>query len=81
VPWYHYIWTEQAEEHLAEHDITSEEFEWVLEHAESKAASDSSGRPLVFGYTPDGRYVAAIYELLEDGVTVIPVTCYEVSEP
>lgn len=80
MPWFHYIWTEEAIEHLEEHDITSEDFEWVMEHPTSKATSDSSGRPMVFGYTPDGRFVAEIVELLDDGVTAIPVTCYEVSE-
>ena len=80
VPWYQYIWTVEAEEHLAEHDITPDEFEWVMEHPTSKTTSDSSGRPMVFGYTTDGRQVAATFELLEDGMTIIPVTCYEVPE-
>jgi hypothetical protein len=81
MPWYQYVWTDDAIEHLAEHDIAPEDFEFVLEHPVSKATiSDSSGRPMVFGFTSDGRYVAAVFELLSDGVTAIPVTCYEVSE-
>jgi hypothetical protein len=34
----------------------------------------------VFGYTPDGRYIVVIYEVV-DADTVIPVTAYEVQEP
>ena len=30
--------------------------------------------------TPDGRYVMAVFEEL-DGVTIMPVTAYEVSKP
>lgn len=80
MPWFQYIWTDEVEEHLAEHGVTPDDFEWVLLHSREKASSDSSGRPLVFGHTPDGRHVAAIFELLDDGITVIPVTCYEVPE-
>jgi hypothetical protein len=80
LPWYHYIWTDDAVEHLAEHDVTPDDFEWVMEHEVSKGISASSGRPVVYGYLPDGRYVVAIFELLDDGVTAIPITCYEVPE-
>jgi hypothetical protein len=81
MPWYQYVWTDDTIEHLAEHDITPDEFEFVMEHPTSKTMlSEASGRPMVFGFTPDGRYVAAIFELLPDRITVIPVTCYEVPE-
>jgi hypothetical protein len=81
MPWYQYIWTDEIAGHLAEHDISPDDFEFALENPVSKTIlSDSSGRPMVFGYTPDGRLVAAIFELLPDRVTVIPVTCYEVPE-
>jgi uncharacterized DUF497 family protein len=80
VPWFQYIWSEEAVEHLAEHGISQDDFEFVMEHPISKTTSDSSGRPLVFGYTSDGRHIAAIFELLDDGITVVPVTCYEVPE-
>ena len=42
--------------------------------------SRTSGRPCLFGYTPDDRYIVVIYEEIEDD-TVIPVTAYEVPEP
>lgn len=46
----------------------------------SKGRSRSSNLPAVWGYTPDGRYIMAVYEKLDE-VTVLPVTAYEVPEP
>ena len=46
----------------------------------SKGFSRSSGLPAVWGYTPDGRYVMAVYQELH-AVTIMPVTAYEVAEP
>ncbi len=47
---------------------------------ESAGVSQSSGRPCVFGHTPDGRFIIVVYEDV-DADTVIPVTAYEVPEP
>ena len=44
-----------------------------------KTTSRSSGRPVVAGYTPDGRLIFVVYEEIDD-VTVYPVTAYEVEE-
>ena len=80
--WTHIIWDDSPGgnvEHVEEHDLTTDEVDYVLENYESKTVSRSSGHPCVFGYTPDGRYIAVIYE--EDNDTVIPITAYEVAEP
>ena len=66
-------------EHVEEHDLTTEEVDHVLQNPTSKATSDSSGYPCLFGYTPDGRFIIVIYE--EDNGTVIPITAYDVPEP
>ncbi len=42
-------------EHIDQHDLTPEDVEFVLLQADEEATSDSSGRPCVFGYTPDGE--------------------------
>jgi hypothetical protein len=76
---YFYVWTDDIVEHLAEHDITAEDFQHVLENPTAKGKSDSSGRPCVWGYTEDGRFIIAIYQRLDD-VTILPVTAYEVPE-
>jgi len=69
--------------HIAEHDVTPEEVEEVLNDRHSQTAySESSGRPITFGWTADGRYLAVIWELVdEDPRVVYPVTAYEAPEP
>jgi hypothetical protein len=80
--WTQVVWDESPGgnvEHVEEHDLTTEEVDYVLQNYESKTVSRSSGFPCVFGYTPDGRYITVIYE--ENNDAVIPVTAYEVAEP
>ena len=79
MPSYFYVWTDEIIEHLAEHDLTPDDFEFVLANPTAKGTSDSSGRPVVWGYTEDGRFVIAIYRSLDDD-TILPVTAYEVPE-
>ena len=70
-------------QHIAEHDVTPEEVEEVLNDRHSQTAySESSGRPITFGWTADGRYLAVIWEFVdEDPRVVYPVTAYEAPEP
>jgi hypothetical protein len=80
--WFDYLWLEGNEgniEHIAEHDLTPEDVEYVIENFEEERVSQSSGRPMRFGYTPDRRYVAVVFEWIDD-VTVYPVTAYEVED-
>lgn len=74
-----YVWTDEIIAHLAEHDVTPEDFEFVLDHPTKKGTSDSSGRPCVWGYTEHGRHLIAVYQRLDDR-TILPVTAYEVTE-
>ena len=67
-------------EHVEEHDLTTDDVDYVLENFAATGTSRSSGRPSVFGHAPDGRYVVVIYEEVDDD-TVIAVTAYEVPEP
>ena len=68
--------------HLLEHDVSQEEAEYVLRHPDSETTSDSSGRPLTFGSTADGRYLAVVWEhVLDDPLTIYPVTAYDTEEP
>ncbi len=80
--WTHIIWDPSPGgnvEHVEEHDLEPEEVDYVLLNFESTGISRSSGRPCVFGYTPDGRYIVVIYEEVDDH-TVLPWTAYEVPE-
>ena len=77
------IWDYETDgnvEHIDEHDLTIDDVEYVLKHATSQKTSQSSGRPCVFGYTPDDEYIIVVFEWLDDD-TVLPVTAYEVPEP
>ena len=68
-------------QHIAEHGIGIEEVEEVLYAAEEVIASQSSGRPITFGETTTGKYIAVVFEVVEDEpLAVYPVTAYE-TEP
>jgi uncharacterized DUF497 family protein len=67
-------------EHIDQHDLTPADVEFVLRHAREEETSDSSGRPCVFGYTPDEEYILVVFEWIDED-TVLPVTAYEVPEP
>jgi len=68
-------------QHIAEHGVTIEEVEDALYAAEEVVASNSSGRPITFGQTTTGKYLAVVFDLVEeDPLSVYPVTAYE-TEP
>ena len=68
-------------QHIAEHGISTEEVEDVLYAATEVVASESSGRPITFGETSTGKYIAVVFEIVdEDVLAVYPVTAYE-TEP
>jgi hypothetical protein len=63
--------------HCAEHDVTKEEVEEVLQCGTDADTSWSSGRPVLFGDTSTGRHIMVVYEEI-DADTAYPVTAYEV---
>jgi uncharacterized DUF497 family protein len=70
--------------HIAEHDLTQEEVESALfDENATFDVSDSSGRPIAFGQTMTGRFVAVVFEVLNlaDPLIIRPITAYEVPEP
>ena len=72
--------SEGTREHIAEHAIDKDDVAHVFDDPVGFDTSDSSKRPLVFGYTIDNRYIAVIYEEIDEG-TVYPVTAFKVPEP
>lgn len=64
-------------QHCAEHDVSMDEVEQVLEGASDLDVSRSSGRPVVFGETQSGRHLMIVFERIDED-TVYPVTAYEV---
>lgn len=82
MPYFDIIWDPEPGgniEHIAEHDLTPEDVEDVLFDPVGHDRSRSSGLPIVFGFTSDGRYIAVVYERI-DASTLYPVTAYEVEE-
>jgi uncharacterized DUF497 family protein len=70
--------------HIAEHDLTPEEVETALFDARTTFdVSDSSGRPIAFGTTDTGRFIAIVFEVLNpaDPLIIRPITAYNVPEP
>ena len=66
--------------HLEQHGIEKDDVLRVFANPTGQDTSRSSGLPMVFGYTSDGRYVAVVYEEVDQDA-VYPVTAYEVPEP
>ena len=69
-------------QHIAEHVVTIEEVEDVLLDPNStQSTSRSSGEPILFGYTAEGRSLAVVFEHVDDEpLTVRPITAYEVED-
>jgi hypothetical protein len=80
VPSYDIIWNPEPGgnvEHITEHDLTPDDVEAALLHPIAHDISRSSGRPRVYGFTPDSRYIVVVYEEIDHN-TLYPVTAYEV---
>jgi hypothetical protein len=70
-------------QHIAEHGITKEEVEQVLTaNYQDAVVSRTSGNPIVFGATDTGKYIAVVFEMVQDDpLSVYPLTAYEVNPP
>ena len=83
MPWFEFIWMDDIGgniEHIALHGLTQDDFEFVFQNYEGETVSESSGRPMRFGRTEDGRLIAVVFEWIEEEMTVCPVTAFEVKE-
>lgn len=78
MPYFEFIWTDEIVEHLVEHGVTIDEFEYVVTYPARRGISRSSGRPCCWGETVQGRELFCVYEWVDDS-TIIPITAYEVS--
>lgn len=78
MPYFHvFLWDGENDEHVAQHGVTTEEFEFVVLNADDVDLSHSSGRPIAFGSTQAGRYLACVYEIIDE-IYCYPITAYEV---
>jgi|HubBroStandDraft_6_1064221.scaffolds.fasta_scaffold2142715_2 uncharacterized DUF497 family protein len=79
MPFYFFVWDEENERHLSEHGVGPAEFEEVVCDPDFVDASRATGRPIAFGMTSSGRYLACVYELL-DAQTVYAITAYDAED-
>ncbi len=77
--YYFFVWTPEIVDHLAQNDVTPEEFEEVVSNPESEDISRSSRNPLAFGCTAAGRYLCCVFKRVDQD-TIEPVTAYDVEE-
>jgi hypothetical protein len=79
MPYYFYVWTPEIIDHLAEHDVTPEEFEEIVSDPDHEDVSRSTGNPIAFGTTSEGRSLACVFKRLGDDL-IEPVTAYDLGE-
>ena len=77
MPHVFFVWNDELIEYLGQHGVTQDEFEEVVLNSREVEVSRSSGRPIVFGPTSTGKYLACVFEYV-DKDTIVPVTAYEV---
>ncbi|NOY28723.1 MAG: BrnT family toxin [Planctomycetes bacterium] len=82
MPYHDILWNEEPDgnvKHIAEHGLTPEDVEEVVFNPVAGDESRSSGLPILYGFTSDGRYVLVVYETIDE-TTIYPVTAYVVEE-
>ena len=67
-------------QHIADHDLSIEDVEHVLENPHSEGTSRSTKLPVVWGYTPDERHIIVVFEEVDED-TIRVITAYEVPVP
>ena len=69
--------------HIAEHGITQDEVEEVVQNPDNPTVpSDASGNPLTFGWPETGRYLAVVWEhVCADPRTSRPITAFDAPPP
>lgn len=79
MPHFLFVWNDEIVEYLLLHGVTQDEFEEVVLNSNEIQTSRSSGRPIVFGPTSTGKFLACVFEYI-DVDEVIPVTAYEIDD-
>jgi hypothetical protein len=68
---------------VVEHGVSQDEVDDVMGNPTNPTVeSESSGRPVTFGWTQTGRYLAVVWDLItDDPFTIKPVTAYDTPPP
>ena len=80
MPYYFFVWTPEIIAHLAEHDVSPEEFEEVVTNSEYEDVSRSTGNPVAFGSTSAGRRLCCVFKRFEDDLNRPGSLSYDVGE-
>lgn len=75
------LWNEDENENIdkcAQHGVTPDEWEFAFEHYMTDGLSDSTGRSIRIGESPDGRLLFLVFEWIEPDWMVLPITGYEI---
>ena len=67
-------------QHIAEHGLDIDDVEEVLSSPSCRGVSDSSGLPVIWGYTLERVYIIVVYQPIDED-TIRVVTAYPVPEP
>lgn len=81
MPVYFFHWSDEIVEHLADNDVSPDEFEEVVQDAMSTATtSRSTGRPARIGVTKaEGRVLFCVFEWADaDRTQIEPIIAYEI---
>jgi hypothetical protein len=80
MPWFDIVWDYGPGgnvEHLALHGLAPSDVEDVLQEPDRVSFSRSSGRPVAFGHSADGRRICVVFEWI-DPITILPITGFEI---
>lgn len=68
---------------VIQHAVSQDEVDDVMcESTNPTVESETSGRPITFGWTRTGRYIAVVWEhVTDDPYTIKPVTAYTTPPP
>ena len=83
MPYYEVFWNFEDKDgnaaHVAENGLTPKDVEEVLMNPVETGFSRTSGRPITFGHTHDGRYICVVYEQIDE-LTLYPITAFEIED-
>lgn len=77
MPYFVFRWNKRRLRHIADNDVTREEFERVVLSANELIVSKTSGLPSAIGYTQSGRKLFCSFRIVDD-LYCVPVTAFEI---
>ena len=75
MPYYFFVWDPDRDEKLELNGVEKDDFEQVVQNPASVVSNRSSSRMIAFGYSADNRWLAFVYEQVDED-TILPITAY-----